>query len=80
MRLLVFMRDGRTVYRLTGRGTLRKLCAGEPWDEDPGAIVQRGIWSPSQEKYRWIGVKLRHLAKGSISVVEEDSYTETPAP
>ena len=73
MRLLVFLRDGRTVYRVKGRGALARLVRAEPWHEEPGVFVDKGIWNPTTGEYIWtIQVKLRALAKNSISHVEED--------
>lgn len=75
MRLLVYMRDGRTVYKIVGRGFLAKLVRGEPWDEDrKGGVVGRGIWNPATGEYVWMAVRLQWLSKNSISVVEEDTY------
>lgn len=81
MRLLVYLRDGRTVYMLKGRGVLRKLVEGDPWHEHESVLVMRGIWNPTLGEYGWAGVPLRHIAKQSISVVEEVAPgEETPAP
>lgn len=80
MRLLVYLRDGRTVYMLTGRGTFRKLVGVDPWHEGPGVLVQRGIWNPTTGEYVWRGVQVRHISLNSVSVVEEAEYgEETPA-
>jgi hypothetical protein len=81
VRLLVYMRDGRTVYQLIGRGALAKLVNQEPWHEKPGVDVQRGIWNPITGLYAWARVRIRFIAKASISVVEEAAYgQEVPAP
>ncbi len=73
MKLLVFMKDGRTVYMIEKRGVLSELCRDEPWHEQPGATVVKGIWNPTTGEYLWQrNVRLRFLAKGSISHVEED--------
>jgi hypothetical protein len=73
MKLLLYMRDGRTVYRLTGRGNLMKLIREEPWHDQPGLTVERGIWNPETGEYVWrAGIRIRFIAKGSISVVEEE--------
>ncbi len=71
MNLLVYLRDGRTVYLLEKRGRLRQLVGEEPWHEGPGVRVVRGIWNPNTGEYIWTSVSLRHIAKSSISVVEE---------
>lgn len=71
MNLLVYLRDGRTVYLLEKRGRLAQLVGVEPWHEGPGVRVARGIWNPTTGLYVWASVSLRHIAKGSISVVEE---------
>jgi hypothetical protein len=81
MRLLVYMRDGRTVYLVIGRGNLNKLVGREPWHEDGGFEVARGIWNSLTGEYIWTrGVRLRFLAKGSIGVVEEGSPAEATRP
>lgn len=81
MRLLVYMRDGRTVYYLTGRSKLAQLVRAEPWHEQPGITAARGIWNPTTGEYVWTpGIHLRYLAKGSISVVEEGHPNEAEAP
>lgn len=81
MRLLVYLRDGRTVYMIKGRSVLAQLVGVEPWGEHHGIDVQRGTWNPTTGEYHWRGVRVRHLAKGSISHVEEADYGEaTPAP
>jgi hypothetical protein len=73
VKLLVYLRDGRTVYRLTGRGMLAKLVGREPWHEEKGCHVERGIWNPETGEYVWTPIRLRFVAKNSISVVEEDT-------
>ena len=81
MKLRVYMRDGRTVYRVMGRGNLAKLVGDEPWNEKPGIEVVRGIWNPLVGEYVWLrGIRLRFIAKGSIGVVEEDTgHARIPA-
>jgi hypothetical protein len=73
MRLLVYIRDGRTCYRLTGRKNLMRLLQTEPWHEEPGITVERGIWNPETGLYVWTFAKVRYIAKGSIGVIEEDA-------
>lgn len=81
MRLLVYLKDGRTVYMLKGRGVFAKLIGLEPWHEERSVECQRGIWNPTTGEFHWQGVRLRHIAKSSISVVEEAAYgDEVPAP
>lgn len=74
MTLLVYIRDGRTVFRISGRGWLAELTRREPFNETTRtAEVDRGVWNPTTGEYVWMsGIKLRFLAKGSISHVEED--------
>jgi hypothetical protein len=80
MNLLVYMRDGRTVYYVRGRGTLARLVGAEPWGEHKGVEVARGTWNPATGEYVWTrNVPLRFLAKGSIGVVEEGHPTEIAA-
>lgn len=73
MRVVVYMRDGRTCYRIKGRGILRRLVNDEPWNEENGVKVERGTWNPQTGEYVWIVVFVRFLAKGSISHVEQDT-------
>lgn len=71
MRLLVYMKDGRTVYLLERRRRLAELVGGEPHHEGDSVTAVRGIWNPHTGEYVWSSVPVRHLAKGSIAVVEE---------
>lgn len=71
MKILVYMKDGRTVYMLEKRGRLAQLVQGEPWHEGDSVRVARGIWNPHTGEYVWSAVPLRHIAKGSIAMVEE---------
>jgi hypothetical protein len=74
VRLLVYMRDGRTVYRLQGRAALARLVSKEPWHEEPGVLVDRGTWNPTTGEYVWLAqLRVRFISKGSIASVEEDS-------
>jgi hypothetical protein len=70
VKLLVYLRDGRTVYLLEKRGRLRQLVGDEPWHEGPHVFAVRGIWNPNTGEYVWTPVYLRHISKSSISVVE----------
>lgn len=73
MRLLVHMRDGRTVFRIIGRGVLAQLCRAEPWHEEKGVYADRGTWNPATGEYVWTTkIRLRQIAKASISFVEEE--------
>lgn len=80
MKLLVYLRDGRTVYFLEKRGRLRQLMSGEPGHEGESYRVARGIWNPITGEYVWKAVLLRHLAKSSVSVVEEANTIEAARP
>jgi hypothetical protein len=81
VKLLIYMRDGRTVYRVVGRGKLARLLRTnvegvEGWDKDQFVFVDRGIWNPATGEYVWaMSVRLRFIAKGSIGVVEEETYS-----
>lgn len=80
MRLLVYMRDGRTVYFITGRSALAKLMTQDPAHEADGVVAARGIWNPTTGEYMWArGIRLRFLAKGSVSSVEEGGPGEIEA-
>jgi hypothetical protein len=81
VRLLVYMRDGRTVYRIKGRGNLADLLRHDPAGEERSQIVERGIWNPETGEYVWTpGIRLRFIAKGSVGVVEEEmAYTREAA-
>jgi hypothetical protein len=71
VKLLVYLRDGRTCYVIEGRGKLAELVNQEPWHEGKSLKVVRGIWNPAKGEYAWNVVFLRSIAKGSIGVVEE---------
>jgi hypothetical protein len=72
VKLLVYMRDGRTVYALRGRAELHRLVSREPWHEENGVVTIRGTWDPTTGCFVWQpNVSLRFLAKGSVSHVEE---------
>jgi hypothetical protein len=72
LKLLVYMRDGRTVFALKGRGELTRLVSREPGHEENGVIVVRGVWNPTTGAYIWTpAIRLRFIAKGSIAYVEE---------
>lgn len=72
MRLLVYMKDGRTVYRIIGRGYLAKLVKDEPWHENPSVTCEKGLYNAGTGEFFWSRIQLRHIARGSISHVEED--------
>ena len=76
MKLLVYLRDGRTVFALKGRGELARLISREPAHEERGAVADRGIWNPENGDYVWTsGIRTGFIAKGSISYVQEGSYS-----
>jgi hypothetical protein len=81
VKLLVYMRDGRTCYALRGRGELGKLIRAKPDGEHPSLDVVKGTWNPSTGLYLWRpGIRLRFIAGGSISHVEEgDPNQAAPA-
>lgn len=75
------MRDGRTVYYLSGRANLRHLISRDPAHEEHGAVVARGIWNPATGEYVWTrGIHIRFIAGGSISVVEEGTPKDARDP
>ena len=83
MRLLVFMRDGRTVYRIRRRHDLAQLVRATAWDDQDTTVIwaDRGIWSTADGDHSWLNqVKLRHISPGSISHVELDQSPATPMP
>jgi hypothetical protein len=71
VKLLVYLRDGRTVYRLRGRKVLARLVRLDPWHEEQGSVVDRGIWNHDTGEYNWLQLRIRHIAAHSISHVEE---------
>lgn len=74
MRLLVYMKDGRTCYRIVGRGKLGSLIGRDGTDDNGSLFVEKGIWNPETGDYVWRGARLRHIASNSISHIEEDQY------
>jgi len=73
MKLLVYLKDGRTVIRIEGRGILAQLVRAEPWHEKPGVSATKGTWNPHTGEYNWHRqVYVRYIASSSISHVEED--------
>jgi hypothetical protein len=81
VKLLVYMRDGRTVYYVEGRGKLRSLISRTPGHEEESILAVRGIWNPTTGEYVWTrGIPLRFVAAGSIGVVEEGSPNEAKDP
>ena len=72
MRLLVYIKDGRTCYRITGRGHLAALVRAEPWHENRAVTAEKGLWNSETGEYFWAPIQLRHIARGAISHVEED--------
>jgi len=73
VKLLVYLRDGRTVYKIERRHVLAKLLSSDPHNENPSVAAVRGTWNPETGEYMWERVSLRHIAKNSVSVVEEDT-------
>lgn len=71
MKILVYMRDGRTCYLLRNRKQLRDLIGTKPDGEHPSVPAVRGIWNPHESEYVWQRVPLRHVPASSIGVVEE---------
>jgi hypothetical protein len=81
MRLLVYMRDGRTVYALSGRAVLGRLMRRDPAHEEESIAVVRGIWNPLTGEYLWTrGIRLRFIAQHSIAFVEEGTPNEAKTP
>jgi hypothetical protein len=71
MRLLVYMKDGRTVFLLEKRSRLGALVRREPDHESDSVGAARGIWNPHTGEYVWSHVPVRYIAKNSIAFVEE---------
>lgn len=74
MKLLVYMKDARTVFALRGRAELARLISEKrgPAHEEEPLVVVRGIWNPLTGLYVWQpGIRLRFLARGSVAAVEE---------
>ena len=71
MKLLVYMKDGRTCYLLERRHRLAQLVRDEPYHEGESVTTVKGHWNPHTGEYVWQSVPVRWIAKGSIAVVEE---------
>lgn len=71
MKILVYMKDGRQVFLLERRGQLGDLMQSQPEGDSRTIWAGRGIWNPFSGEYVWSNVGLRHIAKGSIALVEE---------
>jgi hypothetical protein len=81
VKILVYIRDGRTVYVLRGRGELARLVGAEPWHEGKGTAVDRAIWNPTTGLYVWTrGIFVRFISRASIAVVEEGHPDGAVAP
>lgn len=77
MKLLVYLKDGRTVYYIEGRGKLRALTMKNPGHEDESVTVVKGTWQSGTGEYEWHrNLRVRFIAPGSISHVEEGHPTE----
>jgi hypothetical protein len=71
VKILVYLKDGRTVYLLQKRGELARLVGVEPWGEHDSIQAVRGTWNPATGEYVWARAKLRFVNRTSISTVEE---------
>jgi hypothetical protein len=71
VKILVYMKDGRQVFFLERRGQLADLVQSQPEGDGRTIWCGRGIWNPITGEYVWSNVGLRHIAKGSIALVEE---------
>lgn len=85
MKILVYLRDGRTVYLIVGRGSLARLLGRDPAHEGDPVPVARGIWNPAIGEYVWTrSINLRYLSKNSVGHVEEPTddllYLAPPRP
>lgn len=79
MRILVYLRDGRTCYVLRGRAELGRLLRSKPDHEDEPVVCVKGTWNPTTGTYNWVpGTRLRHI--GQVSHVEEGHPNEAEAP
>jgi hypothetical protein len=73
MRIRVYLRDGRTCYRLAKRGQLADLLTREPAEDSRRSQdCERAIYNPLTGELTFTPVRLRHIARASISVIEED--------
>ncbi|MCW3018624.1 MAG: hypothetical protein JWN10_932 [Solirubrobacterales bacterium] len=73
MRIRVYIRDGHTCYRLAKRSDLGDLITREPHGAKPSKEVEVAYWNGSEAAYgAFVPWRLRFIAKGSISTVEED--------
>lgn len=79
MKLLVYMRDGRTVFALRGRSQLAELMSEKsgPAHERPSVEVVRGTWNPITGSYVWQpAIRIRFIARASIAWVEDGDPNE----
>lgn len=81
MRILVYMRDGRTVYYFQRRKDLGAVLSKPAEHEGDGVVVVRGVWNPATGEYAWSrSITIRHLDRRSISVVEEAAPNDVHPP
>lgn len=69
----MFIKDGRTCYRLAKRSQLADLVQRSPTDDSHRSIDAEVAWWDSQARtLDFVPVRLRYIGKGAISCVEED--------
>lgn len=73
MRIRLFMRDGRTCYRLAKRADLGDLVKRSPENENRSIVAEVAFWNPMLgELSDFREVRIRAISKGSIGWVEEE--------
>lgn len=72
MRVRVYMKDGRTCYRLAGVEELNTLIRADPTSA-PALDAERAYWNAGQALWHFEPIRVVSLDRESISVVEEDA-------
>jgi len=81
MRIRVYMKDGRTCYRLASVEVLHALINASPASSDwlgnaapPEAVdAERAYWNGSTGLWHFEPIRVLSIDRGSIAVVEEDA-------
>lgn len=75
MRIRVYMRDGRTCYRMAKRADLRDLLKRQPDDEQTTMSAEVAMFNGVASVFGdFKPCGLRFIARGSIACVEHDPH------